>query len=249
MSERDSKEDEHDELGDEEEEESSPAPRAKAKASRRTSSAAGKRVATSSAAPGMIASSRAIAIGVVALALGGALGWVAQIQKTKAALRADIAAAPVASGVPAGACGAWQSKICASSGPQSAACQQAKGATSLLLSSTCEVALGTMPETLAKLKAARASCDKLVGKLCADLPPGSKACDLVKERTPSFPSERCDQMLGSYDKVIAELKQIDAQGAMPMQGAQRMQPGGMGPGGMPHITMPPGVSMPGPSKP
>jgi len=244
MTERDSREDEHDEL-DDEDEESSPAPRAKAKASKARSSVAvqgGRGVST--VTPGSIASSRAIAIGVVALALGGVLGWVAQIQKAKAAVRADIAAAPAVSGAPAGPCGAWQSKICSSAGLQSAACQQAKGATSLLLSSTCEVALGTMPETLAKLKAARASCDKLVTKLCADLPPGSKACDLVKERTPSFPSERCDQMLGSYDKVIAELKQIDAQGAMPMPGAQRMPGMGMPPGGGPHITMPPGVSMP-----
>jgi hypothetical protein len=238
MSQRDSQGDEHEEL-DEEEEESSPAPRVRTKASSRRSSPAQKAVASSSAVKGTVSASRAIIIGVVALGLGVGLGWVAQMQKAKAALRADIAATPAASGVPAGACGTWQSKICTSAGAQSAACQQAKGATSLLLSSTCEVALGTMPETLAKLKAARASCDKLTVKLCADLPAGSKACDLVKERTPSFPSERCDQMLASYDKVLAELKQIDAQGAPGMPGAQHSQPGGP-----PQVTMPPGMPMP-----
>jgi hypothetical protein len=100
-----------------------------------------------------------------------------------------------------------------------------------------------------------------VSKLCADLSPGSKTCDMVKERTPSFPHERCDQMLQSYDKVIAELKQMDQQqSGMQMGGPggpqmggpggpQRMPPGGMPPGGMPpggmpHITMPPGASPP-----
>jgi len=34
-------------------------------------------------------------------------------------------------------------------------------------------------------------------KLCADLPPGSKTCDMAKERTPSFPREAFDQMLQS----------------------------------------------------
>jgi hypothetical protein len=92
-----------------------------------------------------------------------------------------------------------------------------------------------MPATLAKLKAARASCDTLVGKLCADLPPGSSTCDMVKERTPSFPAKRCDEMLKSYDKVIEELRSIDQQGGMQM-GAPGMPPGapGMRPG------MPPG---------
>jgi hypothetical protein len=73
---------------------------------------------------------------------------------------------------------------------------------------------------------------------------------MVKERTPSFPHERCDQMLQSYDKVIAELKQMDQQNGMPMGGGnpqmgspQRLPPG-MPPGGMPHITMPPGTPQP-----
>jgi len=240
MSERDGKEHEQDEPSDEEQE-SSPPPPATTKASSVRSSRAGQGAAKASPTAGTIASSRAIGVGVIALALGAALGWVGHIQKAKAALRADIAATPVASGAPAGPCGAWQSKICASTGPQSALCQQAKGATSLLLPSTCEVALVTMPETQAMLKAARASCDKLVGKLCADLPAGSKACDLVKERTPSFPSERCDQMLSSYDKVIAELRQMDAQGAVPPSGGPHMPP----PGGMPHGMPHPGGAIPG----
>ena len=253
MTERDSEDDERDDL-DDEEESSPPPPKAKSKAPAKAGSAAGRSV-SAAPKPVMVPSSRALAIGIIALAVGGAGGWFGQIEKTKAALHAESAAAPAGSGVPAGPCGAWQTKICSSAGEQSASCQQAKGATELLVSSACEAALGSMPATLAKLKAARASCDKLVSKLCADLQPGSKTCDMVKERTPSFPHERCDQMLQSYDKVIAELKQMDQQNGAQMGGPggpqmggpggpQRMPPGGMPPAGMPHITMPPGVSPP-----
>lgn len=235
MSDRDSEDDERDDLDEDEEEESPPPPKAKSKAA--SSKGTAKSAPAGKAAPGpaLIPSSRAIAIGALALAVGGLAGWFGHIQKAKAALRAE-SVAPVGSGVPAGPCGAWQSKICASTGAQSASCQQAKGAAELLVTSTCEAALGTMPETLAKVKAARASCEQLVNKLCQDLPQGSKTCDMVKERTPSFPRERCDQMLSQYDKVIAELKQIDAQGNMQM-GGPGMQPG-MPPGGMPHNAMP-----------
>ena len=244
MTNPDPPEDERDDLDDEEEEgESPPPPMAKSKAPVAKSGNALK------ASPAPAASSRALIIGVVALAIGGAGGWFGHIQKTKAALRAEVSAAPAGSGVPAGPCGAWQSKICSSIGDQSAPCQQAKAAVGLLSTGTCEAALGSVPETLAKVKAARASCDKLVTRLCKDLPPGSKTCAMVKERTPSFPSERCDQMLQSYDKVLGELKQMDEQPGGMQGGPQMGAPGGMRPAsgmppGGPHITMPPAPQHP-----
>ena len=44
-----------------------------------------------------------------------------------------------------------------------------------------------MQDTLAKAKAARASCDNLVSKACNDLPKGSTTCKMVQERTESRP--------------------------------------------------------------
>ncbi|HEY2404896.1 MAG TPA: hypothetical protein VGI10_02790 [Polyangiaceae bacterium] len=170
---------------------------------------------------------RVVLVGVVALAFGAAGGWFGHEAQAKAKLRADSAPATAGSGAASGPCAAWEQKICAGSGDQSAACHQAKSATELLTSGTCERALETMPATLAKLKAARVPCDTLVGKLCADLPPGSQACALVKERTPSFPSERCTEMLQNYDAVIGELKTMDQQmGAAPPGGAPMGQPMG-----------------------
>jgi hypothetical protein len=192
--------------------------------------------AAPAAKPAGVPGSRVGLFLVIALAAGGAAGWFGHVAQAKAAVaRADAApATSSSSGAPAdGPCGAWEAKICTSSGKESAACQQAHGAVELLTPSTCQAALNVVPATLAKVKAARSSCESLVNKLCADLSPGSSTCAMVKERTPSFPPQRCTEMLGHYDEVIGELRQIEQQGGVP-QG----RPGG-GPGGMPApIPMP-----------
>ena len=158
------------------------------------------------------AMTRAIVVGVVALGVGGAAGWFGHIEQAKAKIRSE--SVPAAAGS-AGPCGAWEKKICTSSGEQSAACMQAKGATGLMTSGTCEVALESVPATLAKVKAERVPCDTLVSKLCKEVSPDSKGCALVKEKTPLFPVERCKEMLENFDQVLAEIKRID-ETPMPM---------------------------------
>jgi hypothetical protein len=174
--------------------------------------------ATKAAPPaGTMPSSRAGVLVVVALLAGGAGGWFGHIQQAKAAAAKVDAAAPVGSNAAAsGACGAWQNQICNGSGKESAACMQAHSAAELLTPSTCQAGIDAMPATLSRIKAARASCDKLVAKLCGDLEPGSRTCGMVKERTPQFPPQRCDEMMNHYDEVIAQLKQMDAQGGPQM---------------------------------
>jgi hypothetical protein len=160
------------------------------------------------------AMTRAIVVGLIALAAGGAAGWFGHIAQAKAKIRKESVPATAGS---AGPCGAWETKICTSSGKESAACMQAKGATGLLTPGTCEVALETVPATLAKVKAERVPCDTLTQKLCKDVPPDSKGCALVKEKTPMFPVDRCKEMLANYDQVLAEVKRID-QSPMGMPG-------------------------------
>ena len=211
-----------------------PAPAASKKVAAKARGGAKRRESAAAApkAAGMPGSSVGVAV-LLALLAGGAGGWFGHIQQAKAAaLKAD-SAAPAGSGAAAGPCGAWEKKICGSSGAESAACMQAKGASELLTPSTCELALASVPATLTKLKKARASCDKLVTKLCADLPPGAQTCNMVKEKTPSFPSQRCDDMLQHYDDVIGQLKQMEQRQGM-MGG-----PGGPGPG--PGMSAPPGA--------
>jgi hypothetical protein len=238
MSEQDDKKSEVEDNETEDETESSPesAPPPKPRVKARKGAARAEVAAKPAPAPSMPASRAGLFV-VLALAAGGAAGWFGHIQQAKAA-HARVDATPVPSsstGAPGGLCGQWQDKICDSVGKTSAACQQAKGAAELLTPSTCETALSALPATVTKLKAARASCDKLVSKLCTDLPPGSSTCEMVKERTPSFPAKRCDEMLQNYDKVIEELRSIDQQGGM-QGGPQGMPPGAPG--------MPPGMPSP-----
>ncbi len=216
--------DELDEEDDEVESEREPAPPVKkaapARASTSKGSAAKPVAATSGPSSGLVG-----VFVVLALLAGGAGGWFGHIQQAKAAAAKVDAAAPVGSNAAAsGPCGAWQDKICSGSGKESAACQQARSAAELLTPSTCEAGLQAMPATLTRIKSQRASCDKLVAKLCADLEPGSRTCAMVKERTPQFPPQRCDEMMKHYDEVIGQLKQMDAQGGPQMGG-----PGGPGP--------------------
>jgi hypothetical protein len=165
---------------------------------------------------------------VLALAAGGAAGWFGHIEKAKAHVRAADAAPATSSssGLTLGTCGKWREKICDSSGEASAACQQATAASDLLTPSTCEAALSTVPATLTRLKATRAACDTLMTKLCADLPAGSATCDMVKERTPAFPAKRCEEMLGGYDSVIEELRNMDKQGGPQLGQGGPGEPGG-----------------------
>ena len=186
--------------------------------------------------------------------MGAAGGWFGHEAQAKAKLRADSAPSPAGSAAPSGPCGDWQTKICEGAGATSAACAQAKSATDLMTPSICEVALQAVPATLAKVKAERVSCDSLVTKLCGNLPPGSSTCTMVREKTPSFPRERCEGMLAHYNQVLAELKQMDQKGgpqspagfhAMPgmRPGMPGMRPGmpGMMPGapGAPPAAPPP----------
>ncbi len=194
------------------------------------------RKAAPAPAASSVRSSSAMLFAVLALAAGGAAGWFGHIAQAKAALRNESGPAPAGSAAGKGPCDAWEKKICAGGGDESAACQQAKGATELLTPSLCEVALEAMPATLAKVKSARVPCETLVSKLCTDLPPGSQTCGMVKERTPSFPGARCREMLGTYDQVLAELKMLDEQ----MGNAQMGM--GMPPGAMPPGAMPPGAA-------
>src|SRR5260221_3818142 len=95
-----------------------------------------------------VPSSRAALLAFIALAAGATLGWFGHGAQAKAKLRDESAPATAGSGAARGPCGAWEQKICTSSGDQSAACQEAKVAAGLLTPSTCVVAIEAIPATL-----------------------------------------------------------------------------------------------------
>ena len=168
---------------------------------------------------------------LTALGVGIAAGWGLRGAGGKAEARAS--AGPAASSEGAGACDAWSSEVCKRAGAASEGCSRAKSAASLLPDAACVAARGEVEATVTRLKKARASCEKLVEKLCADIGDQTKTCAMVREKTPEFPAERCKDMLDHYDEIVAELRSAEqANAPLPADLARRQAEGdapGFGP--------------------
>jgi protein-disulfide isomerase len=155
-----------------------------------------------------------VPVALVALLIGAAGGWFARdAKKTSEATVQPDPAAPAASGSAAaemaGPCGDWVKELCLRTGDSSEGCAQARAAAELLPTSACVAAKADVAATVAKLESARSSCTTLVDKLCNDIGKETKTCAMVREKTGSFPAARCKEMLGQYDGVLGELKQME----------------------------------------
>jgi protein-disulfide isomerase len=175
-----------------------------------------------------------IAAAGLALVAGAALGWFGRgaAKPAEATVRPEPRPAGSAADVPAasGPCGEWSAEVCKRAGDQSEGCMQAKAASELLTAPACVAARTDLDATIAKLQAARSSCDELTEKLCGDLGKDSKTCGMVREKTPSFPTARCKQMLSEYDGVLAELKAMEKAEAPLSQDLATRQASGEAPG-------------------
>jgi protein-disulfide isomerase len=166
-------------------------------------------------------------VAIAALGAGVAVGWGARGYGIKADPGTQPAAAASAG---AGPCDGWSSEICQRTGATSEGCAQAKHAAGILPTAACVAARAEVDQTVTKLKAARSSCDTLVQRICADLGEKTETCGMVREKTASFPTERCKEMLENFDEVIPELRAAEQEKApLPAEVAQR-QAAGDGPG-------------------
>ena len=127
-----------------------------------------------------------------------------------AAADGGAAKADAAPAEPTGPCPDYAKAVCEKAGAESATCAAMKEATSLMPPAACKAASADMAFTVKALAELRKSCDELSAKLCADLGETTESCALVKEKTPSFPPDRCKSMMGQYDKVLAELQAQEA---------------------------------------
>jgi protein-disulfide isomerase len=170
----------------------------------------------------------------VALVVGAVGGWFGRGAALEGAAvgpdpDAASSAAPAGS-AESGACKRWVDAVCEGVGTDAEACGQAGVAAKLMPAAACETALSDVASTLASANKARESCAGLVDKLCGDLGPDTSTCKMVREKTPSFPASQCASMLESYDDVLAELKQIEAQNAPLSEAQAEKQRAGDGPG-------------------
>lgn len=200
--------------------------------------------------PSKKGSSNALLIGVLCLGAGFGIGWGGhQFQTNKALKVADAAVQGEGEGA-RGPCKDWEKKLCDEFTETGFACTQAKGSSSLLSGSACAQALKSVDKTIDTIKAARASCTTLTDKLCGELGAETQTCGLVKTQTPSFPAEKCDEMMKNYDQVLQQLKMMEQRGAgmppgHPGAGRPPGHPGGPPPGavrvGPPGGGPPPGA--------
>jgi hypothetical protein len=177
-------------------------------------------------------------LAIAGLALGAASGWFGHGIKVQKSYDSADAAVQGTGDAARGPCKDWEKQICEQLGEKSHGCTQAKTIGSVLPGSSCEVALKQVASTVEKIKAARSSCETIMTKLCSEIGDGSKACELVKTQTPTFPPEKCDQMMESYPQILAQLQQMEKRGNVPGAGG----PGGPGGPPMRGPGMPPGAS-------
>jgi hypothetical protein len=88
----------------------------------------------------------------------------------------------------------------------STTCIGIKTTVDLFTLDTCKLALENVDHSLELLGQRNLSCDDLQAKLCADTDPSTKYCEMVKKHMRRFPVERCQEMLGRYPDVLADLK-------------------------------------------
>jgi len=132
--------------------------------------------------------------------------------KTDKAAPATPAAKPGAPAVSSGspACDAYVKAVCAAVGEKTSTCDIMGKAAKLLPPKACEAALTDIDFTKQLHDATRKSCNEMMEKICADLGPETKTCEMVRTQTKSVPAERCEMMLKQYPQVIAELKKREA---------------------------------------
>jgi protein-disulfide isomerase len=126
----------------------------------------------------------------------------------------DTAATTVSSVTAAagtGPCDQFTSKLCERSGEKSPLCASGKSLGKLLPESACTAAVKDFSHVEQQIDADRKICTELMERLCKDLGPATDTCQLVRDQTPQFPREQCEQLTAEYDKVLQELKQKEAQ--------------------------------------
>jgi protein-disulfide isomerase len=126
---------------------------------------------------------------------------------------ADSANAPAAAAAAASSdsCEQFVAQLCGrSGGDESALCTSAKELGKVLPPSACVAALADFPQVEQQIDVDRKPCTDLMDRLCKDLGPDTATCAMVKEQTPQFPRQHCEQLAANYDQVLPELQKQEA---------------------------------------
>jgi protein-disulfide isomerase len=108
------------------------------------------------------------------------------------------------------ACTDYADQICKAAGDTNEACTATRTVATILPPKACVAAVAEIQYSLGKLGDLRKPCVDLVDRLCKDLGEDTKTCAMVRGRTGQFPVAQCQSMTTDYEKVIGELRAMEA---------------------------------------
>ena len=109
------------------------------------------------------------------------------------------------------ACDQFVTQLCARTGDNSQFCTSGKNLGKVLPASACQAAIKEFAQVEKQIDTDRKVCTDLMERLCKDIGPDTDSCRMVRDQTPKFPREQCQELTTNYDQVLAELKQNEAQ--------------------------------------
>jgi protein-disulfide isomerase len=110
-----------------------------------------------------------------------------------------------------GPCGQFVTQLCTRTGEKSQLCASGKSLGKVLPASACSAAVKDFGQLEKQIDSERKVCADLVERLCKDVGPNTDTCTMVRDETPSFPREQCEELTQNYEQVLGELKQREAQ--------------------------------------
>ncbi len=131
-------------------------------------------------------------------------------QPTPPTASASGSAAPGAP-VLQGACQDYVNRVCEKAGKTSQTCKEVTNTADMLSPAACAALKKDVAFSLKRLDEKRKACNDLTDRLCKELGQETKTCNMVRTQTKNFPPEKCTTMLGKYQEVLAELKQMEDQ--------------------------------------
>ena len=107
-------------------------------------------------------------------------------------------------------CSKYGDALCKELGDKNPICDSAKQVVDLLPEAACNAGMADIDYSKGKIAKLGEKCTELADKLCKDLGEETKTCEMVREKTPEFPPDRCTSMLAQYDKVLEDLEKQEA---------------------------------------
>lgn len=108
------------------------------------------------------------------------------------------------------ACAQFVTQLCGRAGDKSQLCASAKTLGKVLPEGACQEAVKEFAQVEKQIDSDRKVCTELTERLCKDVGADTDSCRMVREQTPQFPTEQCQEISSNYAQVLDELKQNEA---------------------------------------